>query len=269
MIKDITIGQYFPGDTPIHNIDPRVKIILTFVYIVALFVVDNILGFLVVFSLILSVILLAKLSIKIVLKGLKPIVMLVAFTSVINIFFTTGDPLISGLDWGMFTPTKQGLYNAIFVVIRVVLLIVGTSVLTYTTSPILLTDGMESLMNPLKYIKVPVHDISMMMTIALRFIPTLIEETDKIMSAQKSRGADFETGGLIKKAKALIPILIPLFVSAFRRAEDLAIAMECRCYNGGKGRTRLRKYELQTRDYMSLFVMALFLAAIILLNMIG
>ncbi len=269
MIKDITIGQYFPGDTPIHNIDPRVKIILTFVYIIALFVVDNIFGFLVVLSLILSVILLAKLSFKIVLKGLKPIVMLVAFTSIINIFFTSGDPIINGLDWGMFTPTKQGLYNAVFVVIRVVLLIIGTSVLTYTTSPILLTDGMESLMNPLKYIKVPVHDISMMMTIALRFIPTLIEETDKIMSAQISRGADFETGGLIKKAKALIPILIPLFVSAFRRAEDLAIAMECRCYNGGKGRTRLRKYQLQTRDYISLLVMALFLASIILLNGIG
>ncbi len=268
MIKDITIGQYFPGDTSIHKIDPRVKIILTFVYIVALFVVDNLFGFILVGAFILSVILISKLSFKIILKGLKPIIMLVAFTSVINIFFTTGDPLFKGLDWGIFTPTKQGLYNAVFVVIRVVFLIIGTSILTYTTSPILLTDGLESLMKPLKYIKVPVHDISMMMTIALRFIPTLIDETDKIMSAQKSRGADFETGGLIKRAKALIPILIPLFVSAFRRAEDLAIAMECRCYNGGKGRTRLKKYQLELRDYVCMFIMVLLMAAIFLLNMI-
>lgn len=268
MIKDITIGQYFPGDTPIHKIDPRVKILLTFAYIITLFVANNLFCFILVGALLLSIILISKLSFKIILKGLKPIVVLVAFTSIINIFFTTGDPLFKGLDWGVFTPTKQGLYNAIFVVIRVVFLIIGTSILTYTTSPILLTDGLESLMKPLKYIKVPVHDISMMMTIALRFVPTLIDETDKIMSAQKSRGADFETGGLIKRAKALIPILIPLFVSAFRRAEDLAIAMECRCYNGGKGRTRLKKYELRLLDYICIGVMIVFFAAIVGLNML-
>lgn len=213
---------------------------------------------------IVSVILLSKISFKIIMKSIKPMLFLIIFTALLNMIFTPSDTYI--FTWWFIKISYKSIVNSIFIIIRIVLLVIGTSLLTYTTSPILLTDGLESLMSPLKKVKVPVHEISMMMTIALRFIPTLIDETDKIMNAQKARGADIDTGGIIKKAKSLIPILIPLFISAFRRATELATAMECRCYRGGEGRTRLKQYSLKTRDYISLGIMTALLAGIILLN---
>lgn len=263
MLKDISIGQYFPGKSVIHRMDPRVKIILTFSYIIMLFVIKNALAFLIAIAFLLVVILVAKIPLKAILRSVKPILPLILFTSILNMFFISGTPL---WQWWIFTITAEGIRLAIVVSIRIVLLIIGSSLLTYTTSPIALTDAIERLLKPLKYIKFPVHEMAMMMTIALRFIPTLIEETDKIMSAQKARGADLETGGLVKRAKALIPILIPLFVSAFRRAEDLALAMECRCYRGGEGRTRMKQLKLTWIDFMSSAIMALIFASVICVN---
>lgn len=263
MITDITIGQYFPGKSFMHRLDPRVKIILTIAYIVLLFVVQGFSGFIVSLGLLLAVYLIAKIPLKLILKSLKPILPLILFTAVINIFFISGRVL---WHWWIFTISWEGIRMAVFIAIRLVALIAGSSILTYTTSPIALTDGIERLLSPLKKVKFPAHELAMMMTIALRFIPTLLEETNKIMSAQKARGADMESGGLLKRAKALIPILIPLFVSAIRRAEELALAMECRCYRGGEGRTRMKQLHMGGRDAVALLVMAAAFAAVILLN---
>ena len=265
MIKDITIGQYFPGESFVHKMDPRMKILLTVCYIVALFLVSNMLGFLVVGALMAAIIISSKISYKIILKSIKPLLFIIIFTGIFNIFYGSGPPLFENIAWLKWL-TLDGILNALFIIIRIVLLILGTSFMTYTTSPVLLTDALERLFKPLKYIKVPVHEMAMMMTIALRFIPTLIDETEKIMNAQKARGADFETGSIIKRAKALIPILVPLIVSAFRRAEELADAMECRCYNGDEGRTRYKVYYFGYRDYIAAAIMALVTASVVLIN---
>ena len=263
MLKDITIGQYFPGNSVIHKMDPRMKIVLAIAYIVMLFMAKG-------FSAIaVGVVFLAvcygisRIPISLVLKSLKPVIPIILFTAILNMFFVEGDPVFQ---WAFITITKQGLATAALMSIRIVCLIAGTSLLTYTTSPIVLTDGIERLLTPLKKLHLPVHELAMMMTIALRFIPTLIEETDKIMSAQKARGADLESGGLVQRAKALVPILIPLFISAFRRADDLALAMECRCYRGGEGRTRMKQLSLERRDIVGAAIVVLTIAAIVLLN---
>lgn len=259
MLKDITIGQYFPGNSVVHKMDPRMKIILTFIYIVALFFVKNFYGFALFTILLCAVVYLSRIPVKIVLKSIKPLLFIIIFTAFFNIFYGKGAPVFSNVEFLSWL-TWGGINNALFMVIRIVLLILGTSFMTYTTSPIMLTDAIERLIMPLKYLKVPVHELAMMMTIAMRFIPTLVDETEKIINAQKARGADFETGNIIRRAKALIPIMIPLIVSAFRRAEELADAMECRCYNGGDNRTRYKVYSLSARDYIAL---ALFLAIFI------
>lgn len=238
MLKDITLGQFFPGHSAIHRMDPRTKLILTIVYIVALFVAQNWISYLVMMAFLVFCIWLSKIPPKSILRGMKPLVFILVFTAVLNLFYTDGG--VELVRFGSLAITSEGLKRAIFMIWRILMLISGTFLLTYTTSPISLTDGLESLLNPLKRIHVPVHELSMMMSIALRFIPTLIEETDKIMNAQKARGADFETGSIIQRAKALVPILVPLFISAFRRADELATAMECRCYQGGEGRTKMK-----------------------------
>ncbi len=264
MIKDITLGQYFPGNSPVHRLDSRVKIILTIVFIVMLFIAKNIWGLLVGVAFSLVTFAISKIPFKMIIKSLKPIVPVIIFTAILNLFFIrTGNPLV---DFKFIKITDDGISTAVFMIIRIICLIVGTSLLTYTTSPIDLTDAIERLLSPLKKIKVPIHELAMMMTIALRFIPTLIEETDKIMSAQKARGADMETGSLIQRARALIPILIPLFVSSIRRAEELALAMECRCYHGGEGRTRMKQLKTTTTDYLAVGYTMVFLAGIILVN---
>ena len=268
MISDITLGQFFPGFSPIHKLDPRTKIILASIFIVAVFVANNPVGFALMSMFTLVLIALSRISFKVILKGIKPIVFILLFTAVINVFMTKGEgePLLS---FWIIEIYEEGIARAIMMALRVIILIVGTSVLlTYTTSPISLTDGLESLLSPLKKIKVPVHTFAMMMSIALRFIPTLIEETEKIMNAQKSRGADFTTGSLVQRAKSLIPLLVPLFVSSFKRAEELATAMECRCYRGDNNRTKLVKLEYRPRDFLFMTVMILLLAALICLSVI-
>jgi energy-coupling factor transport system permease protein len=254
MIKDITIGQYMPGESFVHKLDPRFKILISLLFIVNLFLVNNFLGYLVIFIFILSTILIAKLSLKYIYKGLKPIFVLLLITAILNIFMTSGDNLF--FKWKFITIYKEGLIIAAFMIIRLVFLIIGTSILTLTTSPIELTDGIERLLNPFKRIGVPAHELAMMMTIALRFIPTLMDETDKIMKAQMARGADFESGNLISRAKSLIPILVPLFISSFRRADELAMAMESRCYKGGEGRTRMKQLKITRKDYIASFAFA-------------
>jgi energy-coupling factor transport system permease protein len=265
VIKDITLGQYFPGESFVHKLDPRTKIVLTIAYMVALFCANNIVGLFFVGLFMVAVNFVSKVPIKTVLKSIKPVIPIVILTSLINAFYIQGTPIFK---FYFMTMTYEGIRLAVFVAVRLVFLIVGTSMMTYTTSPIALSDGLEELMKPLKVIKVPVHELSMMMSIALRFIPTLIEETDKIISAQKARGTDFETGSLMKRIKALLPILIPLFVSAFRRAEELSLAMECRCYHGGEGRTRLRRLKFSSRDFISYGVFVLLFGALIALNII-
>jgi len=268
MLKDITLGQYFPGNSVIHRLDPRTKLIMLVVYIVALFMATNWVSYALMAAFLVAVVKISTIPPKSIVRGMKPLVMILVFTGVLNLFFTTGEgePL---LDFWIFTVYAEGLERAIFMVVRILLLISGTFLLTYTTSPISLTDGLESLMNPLKAIKVPVHELAMMMCIALRFIPTLIEETDKIMSAQKARGADFESGSLMDKAKALVPILVPLFISAFRRADELATAMECRCYQGGEGRTKMKLLRYKLWDYQAFGVGILLIAAILVLRAFG
>lgn len=264
MLKDITIGQFFPGKSVVHRLDPRMKIVLTGIFIVLLFLAKSIFALCVGIVYMLGAFLVSQIPLRLMIKSIKPIVPIIIFTAVLNLFFiTTGDTL---LHFWIITITTGGVKTSVFMVVRIICLIIGTSLLTYTTSPIALTDAIERLLSPLKKIKVPVHELSMMMTIALRFIPTLIEETDKIMSAQKARGADMETGSLIQRAKALVPILIPLFVSAFRRAEELAMAMECRCYHGGEGRTRLKQLHIAPRDFGALLVTIVFLAGVIIIN---
>ena len=268
MLKDITLGQYFPGKSPIHLLDPRTKLIMLVVYIVALFTATSWISYGLMLTFLLIVIKISTIPPKSIVKGMKPLVMILVFTGVLNIFFTTGEgePLV---DFWIFTIYVEGLIRALFMVVRIMLLISCTFLLTYTTSPIALTDGLEALMKPLKVIKVPVHELSMMMCIALRFIPTLIEETDKIMNAQKARGADFETGSIMQRAKALIPILVPLFISAFRRADELATAMECRCYQGGTGRTKMKLLRYSRWDFRAFFIGALLLAGTITLASFG
>lgn len=264
MLKDITLGQYFPGNSFVHKLDPRMKLILTFLYVIILFLVPDFWGFGIVGVLMALIILLSRISLKVVLRGLKPLMFIIVFTAFFNILYGGGAPVFPNVSWLSWLKI-DGLKNALFMIIRIVLLILGTSYLTYTTSPVMLTDAMERLFRPLKVFKIPVHELAMMMTIALRFIPTLIDETDKIINAQKARGADFETGNIFRRAKALIPILIPLLISAFRRAEELADAMECRCYHGGEGRTRYKVYSMGWRDFLALSIMLLVIAGIILL----
>ena len=268
MLKDITLGQYFPGNSVIHRLDPRTKLILLVVYIVALFLAVNWVSYALIAAFLVTVIKISTIPPKSILRGMKPLVMILVFTGVLNLFFTVGEgePLV---DFWIFTVYEDGLIRAIFMIIRILLLISGTFLLTYTTSPISLTDGLESLMNPLKVLKVPVHELSMMMCIALRFIPTLIEETDKIMSAQKARGADFESGSLMDKAKALVPILVPLFISAFRRADELATAMECRCYQGGEGRTKMKLLRYHRNDFNAFGIALLLIVAVAALAAFG
>lgn len=263
MIRDITIGQYFPGKSAIHKMDPRIKILLSILYIVMLFVADNMWGLLLGVLFGFAAYLISRIPLSMIWKSMKPVVPIVIFTAVLNLFLSTGDPL---WQWKFLKITREGIETAVFMSVRILCLIAGTSLLTYTTSPIALTDGIERLLSPLKKIKLPVHELAMMMTIALRFIPTLIEETDKIMSAQKARGSDFETGSLLRRLKAMIPILIPLFYSAIRRAYDLAEAMECRCYNGGANRTRMKVPKARFSDFAFLFVMLVCTAAVVLLN---
>ncbi len=265
MKMDITFGQYVEGHSILHRLDPRAKLIIAILYVVAIFLASNVYSFaLIVLSAVLITVL-SGISPMIIGRGIKPVLILIVFTAVINIFFVRGEHLLVGFYF--IRIYREGLVNAAFIVIRIVVLIVCTSLfLTYTTTPIALTDGLEQLLAPLAKIKIPVHEFSMMMTIALRFIPTLIEETEKIMNAQKARGADFSSGGLIKRAKALIPVLVPLFISAFRRAGDLATAMECRCYTGGKGRTRMNVLRAGVKDFVFVIGVIALGAGVVLLN---
>ncbi|AZV58720.1 energy-coupling factor transporter transmembrane component T [Clostridium sp. AWRP] len=248
MIKDITIGQYVPGNSFVHKLDPRVKILISLIYIVDLFIVNSFKGYIFIVLFTIISILISKIQFSYIYKGLKPIFILVVITAVLNIFMTTGinPPLFK---WKFLVVYKEGLVMAAFMAIRLIFLIIGTSLLTLTTSPIELTDAIEKLLNPMKKIGVPAHELAMMMTIALRFIPTLMDETDKIMKAQMARGADFQSGNIIQRAKNLIPILVPLFISSFRRADELAMAMEARCYTGGEGRTRMKQLKLTNKDF--------------------
>ena len=267
MLKDITLGQFFPGNTIVHRLDPRTKILAVVLYIVALFSANSVLTYAIVMVALTVSILVSKVPFRSLTKGLKPIIIIVIFTAVMNLFFTKGTPVCDV--WLLRHITWEGLVAAVKMLLRIVMLIMGTFLLTYTTSPIALTDGLESLLGFLKKIKAPIHELSMMMSIALRFIPTLIEETDKIMSAQKARGADFESGNIFRRAKALVPILVPLFISAFRRADELATAMECRCYHGGEGRTALHVLRYRASDWLVIIGFILLAAGIIVLKKLG
>ena len=265
-VRDITLGQYFPGDSCIHRLDPRVKIVCALVYLVSLFVVRSFWVFGLCILFLAAVIILSGVPFRFISKGLKPVIFLIIITMLINVLFIrTGDPVLT---IGKFYITNEGIYRALFMGLRLVLLIFGSSMLTLTTKPIELTDGMEKLLSPLSRIGLPAHELAMMMTIALRFIPTLLDETDKIMKAQTARGADFENGNLKQKAKALVPLLVPLFVSAFRRADELAMAMEARCYRGGEGRTKMRPLEYKNRDLAAAGAFLVLLACVLLTNRI-
>lgn len=267
MLKDVTFGQYFPGSSLLHRLDPRIKIVSVIILIIWIFLAEHILSYALLVGCCFAMIVMAKIPTKTVFRSVRGIMVILLITALINLFMTkgAGSPL---LDYGPFTIYVEGIWRAIKMFLRIATLLVMTSVvLTYTTSPIELTDGIERLLSPLAVLHVPVHDFAMMMSIALRFIPTLIEETDKIMSAQKARGADFTSGGIVKRIKALLPVLIPLFISAFRRAEELATAMECRCYRGGKGRTRMKILKLYARDWIFLFAMAVLGGLVIVINM--
>lgn len=264
-MKNISLGQYYPANSYFHKADPRMKLIMSLIFIVTSFMCQNIIGFigLLIFTFVL--ILVSRIPVKTVFRAIRPVIIIMTFTMIINIFWTKGENLL--VSWWIIKIYEEGIYNAIFMIIRIISLVVGASILiTYTTTPIALTDAIENLLSPLKKIKVPVHDFAMMMTIALRFIPTLVDETEKIMAAQKARGADFTNGSLLKRAKALIPILIPLFVSAFRRADELATAMECRCYRGGEGRTKLHALKYKVSDFMGLVVIVLLCAFLVSFN---
>ena len=267
MLKDITLGQYFPGKSPIHLLDPRTKLLFLIIYFIALFTADGWISYGIVLVFLSTVIYMTTIPLKTIVKGLKPLIFILVFTGILNLFMTPGENVLVSF-WGL-NITTEGLVQAIFMVSRILMLIVGTFLLTYTTSPIALTDGLESLLAPLKKLHLPVHELSMMMCIALRFIPTLIEETDKIMSAQKARGADFETGSLMQRVKALVPILVPLFIGAFRRADELATAMECRCYQGGESRTKMKTLHYKRRDFVAFASGAVLVAGIIVLRSFG
>ena len=264
MIREITIGQYYPADSVLHRLDPRVKFIGTLVYIVSLFICKSG-GYILAAAFLACMILLSKVPFRFMIRGLRAILFLLVFTMVLNTFLTPGTIL---WQWKVFHITKEGLRLAGVMAVRLIMLILGASIMTLTTTPNKLTSGMETLFRPLKALHVPVHEIAMMMSIALRFIPILLEETDKIMKAQTARGADFESGGLLKRAKAMIPLLVPLFISAFRRANDLALAMEARCYNGGEGRTQMKPLVYTRRDYLAYVVLLVYLAAIIVLRVV-
>jgi len=265
MLKDITLGQFFPGNSLLHKTDPRIKLIILVVYIVMVLAAKTLVAIAAVTLITIVLIFMSGIQLKIILRALKPLLFILILTAVINIFFFKGSTLL--FEWRFIKIYKEGLINAALMMIRLISLIAGTSVLlTYTTSPLALTDAIESLFSPLKKIKVPVHEFALMMTIALRFIPTLIEETDKIISAQKARGADFESGNLLRRVKALLPIIVPLFVSAFRRADELAEAMECRCYRGGEGRTKMKQMKSRPADYVFLAVMTALCVSIFFLN---
>lgn len=261
MIRDITIGQYYPANSVIHRLDPRVKISCTLLFLISLFIQNSVLGYAVATIFLAAVIRLSKVPFKYICKGLKAIVILLLFTAAMNLFLTQGGEVLFHL--GILKISEKGLRLAVFMTIRLIYLILGSSLMTFTTTPNALTDGIESLLGPLKKVKVPVHEVAMMMSIALRFIPILLEETDKIMKAQIARGADLESGNLIQKVKAMVPILVPLFVSAFRRANDLAMAMEARCYNGGEGRTKMKPLIYQKRDYMAYMLILGYLVLVI------
>ncbi len=266
-MKSIALGQYYPSKSVLHRTDPRIKIILAILYIVCSFLCKNIISFALLAISAVFLVILARIPLKIVFGGIRPVLIILIITSLFNIFWTTGDILL--FEWKFIHIYVEGLYSAAFMVIRIITLVIGTSVfLTYTTTPIDLTDAIEDLLSPLKKIHVPVHEFAMMMTIALRFIPTLVEETDKIMTAQKARGVDFSSGGLISRAKALIPILIPLFVSAFNRASELATAMECRCYHGGDGRTRMKIRHIRFADFIPLILLIAFSVSLIVFNIL-
>ena len=267
-MKGISFGQYYPARSPLHSLDPRVKIILTLLYIVCSFLCKNVLSYALLLLSALLLVALGRIPLKIVLRGLRGVLFVLAFTALLNVFWTSGEVLL--FEWKFIKIYLEGIYSAIFIMIRIAALIIGTGMLmTYTTTPIALTNAIEDLLSPLKKLHVPVHTFAMMMTIALRFIPTLTEETDRIMTAQKARGADFSSGGLIARAKALVPVLIPLFVSAFNRAGDLATAMECRCYHGGEGRTRMNVRHLRFVDVIPLFLILAFGASLIALNILS
>lgn len=267
MLKDITLGQFFPGHSFVHRLDPRTKLLFLIVYIVALFTASNWLSYGLVLAFLALTIAISRIPLKSIVNGMKPLVVILLFTGVLNVFFTQGETVL--LQFWIITVTAEGIVRAVFMVARILMLIAGTFLLTYTTSPIALTDGIESLLGPLKKLHFPVHELSMMMCIALRFIPTLIEETDKIMAAQKARGADFETGSLMQRVKALIPILVPLFISAFRRADELATAMECRCYQGGEGRTKMKLLRYHRCDVYAFLAAAVLLAGVLTLHSFG
>ena len=268
MLKDITLGQFFPGSSLLHKLDARFKIILMLAFVILVFFAKNLTSFVYLLLLVIAMALLSRISLKVLLQGLKPIVMISVFTAIINLFWTVGEtPLF---EFGFIRIYSEGIWRAIYMMIRIISLVMGTSILlTYTTSPMDLTDALESLLSPLKKIHVPVHEFSMMMSLALRFVPTLIEETEKIINAQKARGADFESGNLLSRAKSLIPILIPLFVSSFSRATDLAVAMECRCYVGGEGRTRMRVMRFTSRDVLVFLFFLMLFAGIPLISLIS
>ena len=267
MLKDITLGQYFPGESIVHKLDPRTKLILTVVYIVALFSAKFVASYALMLAVLVTCILLSGVGFKALFRGMKPVIIIITLTAILNLFYNTNGTLLVHF-WKLSIYTG-GIQMAVMMVLRILMLISGTFLLTYTTSPIQLTDGIESLLGPLKKLHLPVHELAMLMSIALRFIPTLIEETDKIMAAQKARGADFESGNLVQKAKALVPLLVPLFVSAFRRADELATAMECRCYHGDSGRTRMKKLTFAFRDGAALVLGAAVLAGVLVLRHFG
>ena len=272
-MKNIALGQYYPAESPVHRLDGRMKVILAILYIVCTFLCKNVLAFAALAISALLMVMISRIPLRTVLRAIRPLIFILFFTALINLFFTKGETQLFSkqiLPFWRVDLYLEGIYSAVFMMVRIIVLIMGTSLfLTYTTTPITLTDSLESLLSPLRVIKLPVHEFAMMMSIALRFIPTLTEETSKIMNAQKARGVDFSNGSLVHRAKALIPILIPLFVSAFRRADELATAMECRCYRGGKGRTKMRVPRLHVRDFVALLLMIGFGAGIVYLNRLG
>ncbi len=266
MIRDITIGQYYPSTSVLHKLDPRTKIISVFLFIISLFIGESYLTYGIALVGLVIIIGLSKVPPGFILKGLKSIFFIIILTVVLNLFFTAGETVLVTI--GRFEITLEGLQTAIFMGMRLIMLIIGSSLLTLTTSPIALTDGIEALLKPLERIKVPAHEIAMMMTIALRFIPILLEETDKIMKAQMARGADFDSGGLIKKAKNMVPLLVPLFISSFRRADDLALAMEARCYRGGEGRTKMKQLKYKKIDVIAFAIMMTYVGSFVVISMV-
>jgi energy-coupling factor transport system permease protein len=261
MIRDITLGQYYMTNSKIHRLDPRVKIVCTFLFLISLFVQRNIVGYVIATLFLLSIIAISKVPLSFILRGLKPIVLLLMFTIVLNLFLTPGEYLL--FQWGFLRVFEEGIRNATYMAIRLIYLLIGSSLMTFTTTPNSLTDGLESLLKPLERIRVPVHEVAMMMSIALRFIPILLEETDKIMKAQLARGADLESGNIFKRVRAMVPILVPLFVSAFRRANDLALAMESRCYHGGDGRTKMKPLIYRRGDFVAYGMMVIYILVMI------